>query len=213
MKRSQRLAAFSVACVLAAVSLSALAAGPSWWMNRGVLTTNGVVVTNDVAPATLGQLKWMATKAREEFDYALPGGASTGVNGMVNGFVNSTNFAPALVGQGKRVAQPFHDQLATFGYTNGYPWSGTNKNDFAPLLIGQLKTLFNFDPGYNDGSGMPQWWLMKYFGHTGFDPNGDADLDGLSNLAEYQYGTNPSAADTTPPSFSITYPANGAFLP
>jgi Tol biopolymer transport system component len=52
----------------------------------------------------------------------------------------------------------------------------------------------------SDGDGIPDWWMMKYFGH----PTGqagdlslagqDADGDGVSNLQEYLNGTNPTSA-------------------
>jgi subtilisin family serine protease len=46
-----------------------------------------------------------------------------------------------------------------------------------------------------DGNGLPDWWELKYFGHlTGTDPNADPDHDGMSNLAEWLAGTNPTNA-------------------
>ncbi len=49
-----------------------------------------------------------------------------------------------------------------------------------------------------DGDGMPDWWETSY----GLDPRNDSDAvadpdgDGLTNLSEYQAGTNPQKADT-----------------
>lgn len=57
----------------------------------------------------------------------------------------------------------------------------------------QLYSQPQMDP---DGSGLPVIWEKIYFGHTGVDPNGDPDHDGLSNLQEYQYHTNPTNSDT-----------------
>jgi hypothetical protein len=37
-----------------------------------------------------------------------------------------------------------------------------------------------------DGTGMADGWEFLYFGHTGIDPNGDPDGDGLSNYQEFQ---------------------------
>lgn len=51
-------------------------------------------------------------------------------------------------------------------------------------------------PVDSDGNGLPDLWQMIYFGHTGVDPNADPDGDGLSNLQEYRYHTNPLKADT-----------------
>ena len=46
-----------------------------------------------------------------------------------------------------------------------------------------------------DGNGLPDWWELEYFGHlTGTNPNADPDHDGMSNLAEWIAGTNPTNA-------------------
>jgi hypothetical protein len=48
-----------------------------------------------------------------------------------------------------------------------------------------------------DANGLPDWWELQYFGHlTGTDPNADADHDGMSNLAEWLAGTNPTNASS-----------------
>jgi len=57
----------------------------------------------------------------------------------------------------------------------------------------QLYSQPTMDP---DGSGLPVIWEMIYFGHTGVDPNADPDHDGLSNLQEWEYHTNPTNSDT-----------------
>jgi Tol biopolymer transport system component len=50
----------------------------------------------------------------------------------------------------------------------------------------------------SDGDGIPDWWMIKYFGHpTGqaYDhslASDDADGDGMSNLQEYLAGTDPT---------------------
>lgn len=48
-----------------------------------------------------------------------------------------------------------------------------------------------------DSDGVPDWWEYECFGSTtGAVAAEDSDGDGLSNLEEYQNGTNPNAADT-----------------
>ncbi len=55
----------------------------------------------------------------------------------------------------------------------------------------------NAVPVDSDGDGIPDWWMMQYFGHpTGqagdlSRASDDADGDGVSNLQEYLAGTNP----------------------
>ena len=50
----------------------------------------------------------------------------------------------------------------------------------------------------SDGDGIPDWWMLAYFGHaTGLESDhscagNDCDGDGLSNLQEYLSGTNPT---------------------
>ncbi len=51
-------------------------------------------------------------------------------------------------------------------------------------------------PVDSDRNGMADLWEQLYFGHLGVDPQADPDGDGLSNLQEYQYHTNPTKADT-----------------
>jgi alpha-tubulin suppressor-like RCC1 family protein len=43
-----------------------------------------------------------------------------------------------------------------------------------------------------DGNGLNDSWEIQYFGHTGVDPNADPDADGLTNLEEFQLGSNPN---------------------
>jgi hypothetical protein len=40
-------------------------------------------------------------------------------------------------------------------------------------------------------NGLPDWWEMTYFETTNVDATADEDSDGVSNLGEYQAGTNP----------------------
>ncbi len=57
--------------------------------------------------------------------------------------------------------------------------------------------LFSFIVDDTDGDGMPDWWEAKHFGGpTAANPDADPDGDGLTNLQEFQAGTNPNNPDT-----------------
>jgi hypothetical protein len=88
-------------------------------------------------------------------------------------------------------------------YTNTTSWTNGNimigYND-AGSSIGSSANFAVFDnirvetiPD-TDGNGMADAWEIQYFGQIGVDPDGDADGDGVSNLQEYQAGTNPTNA-------------------
>ena len=48
-----------------------------------------------------------------------------------------------------------------------------------------------------DTNSLPDWWELQYFTHlTGTVTNADADHDGMSNLAEWLAGTNPTNANS-----------------
>jgi hypothetical protein len=46
----------------------------------------------------------------------------------------------------------------------------------------------------SNGTGMPDWWQMQYFGNLNQLPTGDYDGDGVDNLDEYLEGTLPNNA-------------------
>jgi Leucine-rich repeat (LRR) protein len=60
--------------------------------------------------------------------------------------------------------------------------------------------------------GMADSWEMANFGTLAVNPNGDPDHDGLTNLQEYQYGTNPNQANG-PYTISATAGAGGGITP
>jgi subtilisin family serine protease len=69
--------------------------------------------------------------------------------------------------------------------------------DAVPGLLGKVRTggRLNLQRMVDtDLNGLPDWWELEYFGHLGTDPNADPDHDGMSNLAEWLAGTNPTNA-------------------
>ena len=171
--RSLRLAV----CLLAATLCPFAHGSPSWW-------TNNVVNTNtpcDYAIANQGQLKWVATKAYEELDRALPGGAGSEISNLVFGFSTTNNYLIANLGQLKYVAGFFYDRLFNEGYSNALPWTtntASDDSDYSPANLGQLKYVFSFDFQDGDEDGLPDWWEIPH-GYNPTDP--DSDDDGTSD--------------------------------
>jgi len=188
------------------VATMVMAQTPSWWYTRGVIDTN--LPPNDYAPITQGQLKWLARNAYLELDARC--GAGSNIVALINSFPLTDNNLPVNIGQVKALATPFYDRFYELNVTNvfpegmsgKYPWSGRlETNDFAAANIGQVKYVFSFNLSEisldSDNDGMPDWWEIAH----GLDPfsndaNLDLDGDGLSNLQEYQLGTDPSNTDT-----------------
>ena len=194
---------------------------PAWWTTRGVLDDNAQ--QNDFAVANQAQLKLLATRAYDELQQTLPGGAGVALEAVIKewyvtdtdgNFVlsdgkripmvgpNISNFSPITIGQLKNVAKPFYDRLRESFYwmSPDYPWTqaAAMRNDYAIANIGQLKSLFKFNPSDDsDQDGMPDWWENKY----GLNPNlanatADQDGDALSNYGEYLAATIPILSDT-----------------
>ena len=72
----------------------------------------------------------------------------------------------------------------------------------------------------SDGSGLPDWWELEYFGHTGVDPFGDPEGDGWDNLQKFENGMNPFVfyaspappdTNTPPPTLTLVSGPQGYF--
>ncbi len=70
--------------------------------------------------------------------------------------------------------------------TNWTAWSGLEVN-LTNNAFFRIRSWIS-----HDGSGLPDWWELKYFGQTGIDPYASAAGDGLSNLQKFQMGLNPT---------------------
>jgi len=170
---------------------------PGWWTGRGVVREGESA--HDYHPVNQGQVKWMAAGAAVEFAEKLPGAGHTNLVNQVDGFPAGNNYRPANLGMLKAVAQPFYDRLIEEGYALEYPWTGKTPRDYALANRGQLKQLFCFDLDAfdTDGNGLPDWWESRY---GLMDSNEDPDGDGLTNLQEYQAGSDPLFAEYQVPS-------------
>lgn len=129
--------------------------------------------------------------------------------------------APLLIGQLKAIADPFYTRLhaaapvwleaeRTANGTNHpgsiFPWTAetTDDNNKGIANIGQLKAGFSlrFDtlppvgPVDSDEDGLPDDWELAHFGSLYEDADGDADGDYLTNIEEFQFGTDPTLPDT-----------------
>ncbi|MGC3960353.1 MAG: hypothetical protein QM813_21230 [Verrucomicrobiota bacterium] len=55
----------------------------------------------------------------------------------------------------------------------------------------------------DDNDGMPDAWELQYFGTLAPQPNSDSDIDGVSNLNEFQEGTIPNDKNSYRPRLTI----------
>lgn len=62
-----------------------------------------------------------------------------------------------------------------------------------------------------DTDGLPDDWEITHFGDLSANPTDDPDHDGLTNLTEYIFGSNPSLASSGQPLTSVA-PTTGGFI-
>jgi Bacterial TSP3 repeat len=218
--------------LLGALSGVALAAEPGWWRDGTTAIIDEQASVNDFGPANLGQLKNVATKARVYLNGALAGagGAGSTIDTLVDSLESetATNHSPINLGQLKNVSSVFYDRLNEVGFTGspvnsahskGYPWTESASDDanYAPATVGQLKYVFSFDlTGFTppsldtDQDGLPNNWEtdngLSATDATGSNgAEGDPDGDGISNIDEYNAGTDPQ---DPAPDFTLIEPAD-----
>jgi hypothetical protein len=76
-------------------------------------------------------------------------------------------------------------------FATASPSSGNIASTDRGSLV-RVDLLVNIPITDRDGNGLPDDWEMRFFGYVGVNPNGDEDHDGMSNLAEYRAGTDPT---------------------
>jgi hypothetical protein len=85
---------------------------------------------------------------------------------------------------------------------------GSELTNWTPLSVAQNNRTNLFirlrSEESSDGSGLPNWWELEYFGTNGVDPNGDPMGDGWSNIQKFQNGWNPNVFYTPPAPQGVT---------
>ncbi|MEA3543067.1 MAG: SBBP repeat-containing protein, partial [Pseudomonadota bacterium] len=88
--------------------------------------------------------------------------------------------------------------------SNAYDTTLDGAGSFSDTFISKLDS--NLSAGGTqsdaDSDGLPDNWENQYFGNLNQGPNDDFDTDGLTNLEEYNYGTNPTKLDTDDDGYS-----------
>ena len=123
--------------------------------------------------------------------------------------------APLLLGQLKAIAAPFYSRLAASSPANAawlaaerttndtnypnsiFPWTAETTDDQNKSIatIGQLKAVFSLRFTQDtDTDGLPDLWEIANFANLNQGANGDTDGDYISNLVEFQNGSNPNSA-------------------
>lgn len=95
---------------------------PQWWVERGVATSADAEKTEEAInsnydAANVGQLMFIASRAAEELNAKVEGGAGEVIESLVNSFPKydvdnpDANYHSVNIGQVKYVAKPFYDRL------------------------------------------------------------------------------------------------------
>ena len=150
------------------------------------VTSGNVWMTNVMASVTVQPMT---------FTFTIAGGYS----GLMYDVFASPVLTPQLtnglwswMGQGATCSIYSIPNLPTFGaafFILGTPLD----SDGDGLTDAYERLVSHSDPSKvdTDGSGMPDGWQVLHFGGIGNNPNSDPDQDGLTNLKEYLYGSDP----------------------
>ena len=208
------------ATLLLAISPMVGGSPPAWWSEtpKAVDTAS----PNDFGPANVGQLKWMATRAWQKLDAALPGGTGFALDSVVDPPPGSptqawydAQKAVANLGQVKHVAHPFYRRLnavvpdwvkgqftenGLVSWPHVMPWNPATpvEANYATANVGQLKLVFSlrFDEDA-DLDGVPELLEHFFYGTAAGDSAvKDYDGDGKPDAAELTAGTDPANPDS-----------------
>jgi serine protease len=157
--------------------------------------TVGITVRDYVAPIANAGPDQTVVEGTQVF---LDGTASVGGGGAIVGYSWLQASGPAAILDDRFSATPsFHAPLvstsAVIRFRLAVQDSTGAWSDPAYVEI----TVLDWDEDL-DGNGLADAWELMHFGLIGVDPQGDPDGDGLTNLQEFQQGTDPFSADPTP---------------
>ncbi len=95
---------------------------------------------------------------------------------------------------GSPATSPLQIRTDSQGGANFYLSFSTYKPETIVVTGGGISHSITIQPPLTDsgGNGLPDLWEITYFGQTGVDHNVDSDGDGITNLQEFQKGTDPS---------------------
>ena len=99
------------------------------------------------------------------------------------------------------------DLLATQWLSAGFVL-GSELTNWTAMVVTNVSltnnAFFRIRSWADDGSGLPIWWQLQYFGHTDVDPYGNPAGDGWNNLQKFQNGMNPNVFYTPPAPQGLT---------
>ncbi|MGD9035140.1 MAG: fibronectin type III domain-containing protein [Syntrophobacterales bacterium] len=140
-----------------------------------------VIQEKEGATASIS-LEWDANTEQDIVGYKIYYGTSSGEYDTVIDVGNYTSVTIANL-----------EQDQTYYFTATAYDSHGNESGYAAEVSYQSDS---------DDDGMADWWELQYFGDLDRDGTGDWDNDGLLDLAEFEYGTDPVDPDSDGDGFS-----------
>jgi hypothetical protein len=175
---------------------------------------DGVSADTQVRTTTSGNI---GSGAQDDVMFTFTAIAGSPVNvriGIVTDCLDGANFSPASIGLrqvggssaehaltsvNNTMDMVFFDVTGITGGDQFQVFADAGSGGFATHSIvtwDELNPIDITDPTSNDGDTMGDNWEEFYFGDTSRDGTGDFDSDGLSDLAEWNNGTNPTVMDS-----------------